>query len=183
MECRGLVAEVDHPELGTLRIRTPTPYDKPRIERFLERLSEESVFHRFFRRLRSTREIVEKMLSEEILLYIVIERGDDVVACGELYRTTWPDVVEPAVTVLDEYQGKGLGKLLVAIMTYCALKAGVSRFRAYVLPDNTSVIKIVSRLHPRLVKDYGDVHLYEMRIDLAWKEVERVLKSWGLRDP
>lgn len=183
MKCRGVVAEVSHPELGRVTIRTPSLKDKPLLEEFLRRLSEESVFHRFFRRLRSPREVVDRILGEDTLFCIIALRGGEVVACGELYKTAWPDTAEPAVTVLDAYQGRGLGKLMVMIMARCALEMGVRRFRAYVLADNTPIIRIIRRLSPRLAGDYGDTLLYEMRIDEARGEVERVLREWGLRDP
>ncbi len=184
MECHGLIATIEHPELGKLRVRTPTPYDKPLIERFLKRLSEETVFHRFFRRLRGTGEIVEKMLGgKDTLLCIIVERNGEVVACGELYKTTWPDVAEPAVTVLDDLQGKGLGKLLVMLMAHCALKRGIRRFRAYVLPDNKPVMRIMAKLKPALIEDYGDVLLYEMKIDQAQSEINSILDSWNIKDP
>lgn len=183
MECRGLIAEVNHPELGRLKIRTPTPYDKPLIERFLKRLSEEIVFHRFFRRLRSTADIVEKMLGgKDTLPCMIVEKDGEVLACGELYKTAWPHIAEPAVTVLDDYQGKGLGKLLVMLVARCALKKGIKRFRAYVLPDNKPIIRIMAKLKPALIEDYGDVLLYEMKIDQAQSEINSILDSWNIRD-
>ncbi len=85
--------------------------------------------------------------------------------------------------MLDEYQGKGLGKLLVMLMARCALKRGIRRFRAYVLPDNKPIMRIMAKLKPALIEDYGDVLLYEMEIDQAHSEIDSILVSWGVKDP
>ncbi len=85
--------------------------------------------------------------------------------------------------MLDEYQGKGLGKLLVMLMARCALKRGIRRFRAYVLPDNKPIMRIMAKLKPALIEDYGDVLLYEMEIDQEHSEIDSILVSWGVKDP
>jgi GNAT superfamily N-acetyltransferase len=47
-----------------------------------------------------------------------------------------PDVAEAAVTVIDDWQGKGIGRLLLRALTGLALARGVRVFRAEVLADN-----------------------------------------------
>ncbi len=57
-----------------------------------------------------------------------------------------PTVAEVAVTVLDSHQGRGLGTLLLALLARSAREHGIETFRAYVLEDNTAMIRIVSDL-------------------------------------
>jgi RimJ/RimL family protein N-acetyltransferase len=56
-----------------------------------------------------------------------------------------PRVAEVAVTVVDDYQGRGLGSLLFQLLAATARSARVERFRAYVLPDNVRVRRAAER--------------------------------------
>ena len=51
-----------------------------------------------------------------------------------------PTIAEAAVAVLDEYQGRGLGGILLSLLAESALENGVERFRSYVLSDNRKVL-------------------------------------------
>ncbi|MBN1780831.1 GNAT family N-acetyltransferase [bacterium] len=52
---------------------------------------------------------------------------------------------EIALTVIDKYQGLGLGTLLFELISEKALECGLTHFTGHVLPDNTSMIKILRR--------------------------------------
>lgn len=45
-------------------------------------------------------------------------------------------VAEPAVAIVDDFQGRGLGTLLLDLLAVSAVEHGVRHFRAYVLRDN-----------------------------------------------
>lgn len=47
-----------------------------------------------------------------------------------------PTVAEAAVTVVDPWQGQGLGQLLLDVLARDAIAHGIRTFRGYVLPDN-----------------------------------------------
>ncbi len=51
------------------------------------------------------------------------------------------DVAEPAVTVLDDYQHRGIGSLLFALLAAAAVDNGIRRFRGYVLDDNLALLE------------------------------------------
>ncbi len=57
-----------------------------------------------------------------------------------------PALAEAAVTVVDDYQGKGLGTLLVGVLAATARMAGIERFRAYVLEDNEPMVALLQEL-------------------------------------
>jgi hypothetical protein len=54
-----------------------------------------------------------------------------------------PDVAEPAIVVVDEYQGRGLGRLLLERLAAAAAERGVRAFRALVLSANEPVLHIL----------------------------------------
>ena len=59
-----------------------------------------------------------------------------------------PLVAEPAVAVIDEMQGKGLGKLLLRRLVVAAVERGVQRFRCHVLSENTAAMALIHKLAP-----------------------------------
>jgi GNAT superfamily N-acetyltransferase len=57
-----------------------------------------------------------------------------------------PAVAEAAITVLDAYQGRGLGTVLLALLTRTALMNDVRVFRNYVLADNQAMLELFDQL-------------------------------------
>jgi RimJ/RimL family protein N-acetyltransferase len=57
-----------------------------------------------------------------------------------------PAVAEAAITVLDAYQGRGLGTVLLALLTRTALMNDVRVFRNYVLADNEAMLELFDQL-------------------------------------
>ncbi len=72
------------------------------------------------------------------------------------FVTTSPGVAEPAVAVIDEAQGKGLGRVLLERLHDAAVERGIVRFSAEVLESNTPVIAILEHLGPTAVAREGD---------------------------
>jgi len=178
-----LRVEVDHPSLGVIVLREPSPEDKWRMLEFFEGLSRESIYNRFFRLVKSFYEVVDRILSgRETIVCLLIEHEGLVIACGEVYRTSLPHVGEPAVAVLDKYQGMGLGRLLVMALACASLGRGVRVFRAYSFHENRPILRIMRRLKARMIESLEDAGLYEMDLEGARDEIRSVLKSYGV-DP
>lgn len=57
-----------------------------------------------------------------------------------------PEVAEAAVTVVDDYQGRGLGTLLLEALGAVALENGISRFRGYALEENRAILEVLEGL-------------------------------------
>jgi RimJ/RimL family protein N-acetyltransferase len=57
-----------------------------------------------------------------------------------------PEVAEMALTVVDRYQGKGLGAALLNILLVRAERLSVRTLRAVVLPENYRVIRWMGRI-------------------------------------
>jgi len=52
-----------------------------------------------------------------------------------------PEVAEPAVTVADDHQGRGIGTLLFGLLAATAAQHGIRRFRGYVLDENLPILR------------------------------------------
>lgn len=73
------------------------------------------------------------------------------VAVGRLVRMPGSgEAAEIALTVLDDWQGKGLGKLLVRVLAEVGRSVGIERIVFEALPDNTRIVQ--------LLKSFGATH-------------------------
>jgi RimJ/RimL family protein N-acetyltransferase len=82
-----------------------------------------------------------------------------------------PQVAEAAVTVLDAYQGRGLGTLLLQVLASAARARDIDVFRAYVLGDNRRMLSVLDRLGPTSRARQDGV--YQIDVDLGPAPVGR----------
>lgn len=80
-----------------------------------------------------------------------------------------PVAAEPAVTVVDEMQGQGAGKILFERLAAAALERGILRFRCYILAENRRGQELVHHLFP-------DAH-FELRGEVFVAEFSIMEKS------
>ena len=60
-----------------------------------------------------------------------------------------PSIAELSITVIDRWQGRGLGGLLLETLAERATQEGVTRFRASVLGDNHRMMRLIRRRWPQ----------------------------------
>ena len=73
-----------------------------------------------------------------------------------------PAVADMAVTVIDDYQGRGLGGLLVDVAVLDAFAFGVERFEGLVLSENTASRRMLARGGASFRPDGGGVLAYTL---------------------
>jgi GNAT superfamily N-acetyltransferase len=76
-----------------------------------------------------------------------------------------PAIAEAAVTVADRYQGRGLGTLLLRLLSAYAVEHGVRTFRNYVLASNAAMLDIFDELGGRRTFDGAGVYQVDMPLD------------------
>lgn len=138
-----------------VEIRLIRPSDKELLRRGFDRLSADSRYRRFLSSKRS--------LSDGELRYFTSVDGFDHFALIALRRTANGEdeglgtarfirldadrtCAEAAVTVIDDWQGKGLGRLLLLRLIVAARERGVRHFRAHVLVDNRKMHSLLEEL-------------------------------------
>lgn len=146
-------------------LRPIVPADRDRLLEGFAHLSETS------RRLRFLGSV--SSLSESQLEYLTSTDGIDHVAWGALDLTApdapgfgvgrWirleahPHIAEFSLTVLDEWQGRGLGQLLLATLAVIAESLDVRVLRGYVARENSRMVIWLQRLGAAVQEEDTDL--------------------------
>jgi GNAT superfamily N-acetyltransferase len=158
------------PDGAVVHVRPIEPEDKELLRAGFERLSPESRYRRF---LHSVSHLTDADLAyftevdhhDHEALVAVGPHGSELVGVARYIRLDDPDTAEVAIAVLDDWQGRGVGTLLMHELTNRARAAGVRRFAATCLADNAMVIDLLRRLGETRV-DHPEPALAQLAIDL-----------------
>ncbi len=146
-------------------LRLVRPDDKVRLVEILDGLSAHSRTMRFF--------VARLAMSQKELRYlteidgidhfaVLAMRGDESIGVARFIRQAdAPDSAEPALTIVDEMQGRGLGRILFQRLIEAARERGISQFKGEVLPQNQAMLGLLrgvaAKIPPR-------------RVPAAWSE-------------
>lgn len=120
--------------------------DRVLVELF-SRLSPETVYQRFFSALPELSPGMAKHLAdahETNRQALAAEVDSEVVAVARYERTEDSDVVELAIVVVDAWQNRGLGRILMRAILKAAELNGIHRFRADVLAENRRMLRLLA---------------------------------------
>jgi RimJ/RimL family protein N-acetyltransferase len=135
---------------GGLRLRVIRPDDEPRLVTLYGRLSRHTAYQRFFSAMQRLPPDWPRFLANvdyQTRLALVVEddRTSELVAVARYELSNEAGVAEIALVVQDDWQGKGLGRLLLRELLVAAEARGIRRFRAYVLADNHRMLRLLGR--------------------------------------
>ena len=171
-------APADYSETGRMRdgrdieIRALRPDDKDDMLAAVGRTGAESLRRRFFTLKRGFSE-------KEIAFFVNIDFANHValialaeedrrkcIIGGGRYVVVEPGKAEIAFVVIDDYQGQGVGTLLMRHLAVIARKAGLRELIAEVLPENRAMRKVFDKFGFRSGSGRGpqSVHLV-MKLD------------------
>ena len=156
-----------------ITIRPAKPVDERRIQEHFYNQDKDDIYSRFFRaRSRFVRDDLEGMfqidyIKDLTLLAVVGEFGfGKVVAVGEYLLDQARNVAEVAFSVSKEWQGKGLGKILMRKLSEAARENGIAGLMAYTLPRNQGMIRLFKSLPYKVSTMYdGSVIELSCRFD------------------
>jgi len=139
-------------------IRPIRPEDEPAIVHFHETLSERSVYLRYFHLMnleqRTTHERLTRICFIDYTreMALVAERTDpqtgrrEILAVGRMMKLFGTNDAEVAVLVSDQWQGRGIGKELLARLVIVGRDEKLSKLTADILPDNRDVMRLCEKL-------------------------------------
>jgi RimJ/RimL family protein N-acetyltransferase len=152
-----LISAARYSTIETLRtgkpieIRALRPEDRDDFIAAVGRASSQSLYRRFFAvRRHFTEDETSFYLNVDFqnhvaLVAIAKENGHSTIVAGGRYIVVQPQRAELAFTVLDEYQGQGIGGALLRHLIAIARQAGLKQLVAQVLPENSAMLKVFRR--------------------------------------
>ena len=143
--------------------------DRERYIAGFNKLSETSVYHRFFGfKKELTKSQIDELLNVDNQDHIawsafdIIDEEPIGIGVGRFKRSkSNPKEAELGLTVIDEYQGKGVGTVLLAVMYYLGAAVGLETFSGVILVDNVRLIRRFYELGAQFKRTYN---IYEMTL-------------------
>ena len=135
-------------------IRRVRQADEARIREGIARLSPQSRYLRFFSGMREAPPQVLRVLASpdghDHLAWGAL-RSDlaDTPALGVVHafrEKDAPGSAEFSVAVIDEYHGRGLARLLTAVLLLDCAREGLTRFTVHILPENRPALALARSL-------------------------------------
>ncbi|HUI84347.1 MAG TPA: bifunctional acetate--CoA ligase family protein/GNAT family N-acetyltransferase [Candidatus Binatia bacterium] len=138
-------------------IRPIRPEDEPAMIRFHEKLSERSVYLRYFQPLKLTQRTAHERLTRTCFIdydremALVAERADaggspEILAVGRLSKLHGRSEAEVAAVAIDEAQHKGLGSELYRRLIQFAREEKLAKLVSNILPENREMRGLCTKL-------------------------------------
>lgn len=133
----------------SISVRPIEPGDRSALARGFERLGPESRYRRFH-------SPIDRLTDAQLDYLTKIDHADhealaafhdgEIVGVARYVRTEPGPRAEVAVTVGDDWQGRGVGRTLLDLLTARAREEGVETFTAQVLGGNLPMVELLSSL-------------------------------------
>jgi GNAT superfamily N-acetyltransferase len=154
-----------------LTVRPLRRRDKDVLIDVFEHLGEESRYKRF---LRPIKELTHDDLSyltaidheDSEALVAISPDGDPVGVARYIRLAEKPSAAEVAVTVVDEWQGRGVGYALIRQLAERARQVGIETFIGICLTGNREMIQLLHELGPTVRDRYDHGGAVEVEVEL-----------------
>ncbi len=164
--------ELDDGAVLTVRTIRTTDADGVRAA-FEKRMSPETRYRRFLSGIRELDDSLLQYLTDvdhrdHEALVAVAGDGRGVAVARYVRSQTERTVAEMAMTVVDEWQGRGLGTRLLALLAQRARAQGVTSFTALMLSGNRAMRHLLEGLGPlRVIESVSDTVRVQVALDGA----------------
>ena len=171
---------------GSIHIRAIRPDDKPRLIDHFRRLSQRSVYFRFFGvKKRLTDEELSRFTEPDFVRHVGLVatlregEGERIIGVGRYMTHDTDHRAEVAFAVADEHQRRGIGTLLLEHLAPLARANGVTEFEADVLGENNNMLEMFAKsgFVSRRSIDGGVVH-----VTFPTEETEQFLQASYTRE-
>ncbi|PZG33051.1 GNAT family N-acetyltransferase [Spongiactinospora gelatinilytica] len=159
---------------GTAHVRPIRPADAERLLSFYSRLSEESIYFRFFgpRPRLSEREVTRFTNVDYVdRVALIATIGEEMVAVIR-YDKIQDGEAEVAFLVEDAHQGRGVASVLLEHLAATAREHGIGRFVADVLPANQKMMAVLRQAGYTAQSRFAD-GVVRMTLDLTPTETSQ----------
>ncbi len=147
----------------SVHVRQILPEDEPLLHEAVAAMSERTVYFRFFSPIKRMSDALAHRLAvvdynDRFALVATTHRKsghgaseppsgkERIVGVARYDRVPKADVAEVAVAVIDEFQRRGLGGAMLAILTRVAREHGIKTFTLIVLPENRQMLGLLKKM-------------------------------------
>jgi GNAT superfamily N-acetyltransferase len=95
------------------------------------------------------------------------------VGIARFVRLADPEAADAAITVIDAYQGRGIGARLLDVLVLEALQHGITRFEGLLLAENTVSRRMLDRAGARIERDGGALLRFTLDLPARARELGR----------
>jgi GNAT superfamily N-acetyltransferase len=154
-----LGAPVELRDGSHVRVRQGHRSDRELLLRGFERLSPESRYRRFLTPMPELSEQMVRYLTEidhhdhEAMIALEEQTGEGIGVARYVRNAERRDVAEVAVTVVDDWQGRGVGTLLLDVISARAREERITTFTALMLATNEEMMDLFRQLDPMRIVD------------------------------
>jgi acyl-CoA hydrolase/RimJ/RimL family protein N-acetyltransferase len=130
--------------------------DEEMMKDLFYRLSEQTVYQRFFQSLKSMPHrglvhFVHVDFSNEMAIVGVVQdpqkpEREEIIAVGRYFMNRSTNIAEVSYLVRDDYQRRGIGSFVIRYLARIARNSGVEGFVAEILPDNAAAMKVLHKI-------------------------------------
>jgi acetyltransferase len=147
---KSLERPIELSDGSRLLLRPIRPEDAEAEQRFVARLSKQTLYLRFHGPVRELP--VEQLIRftqidyDREMAFVAVDHGgeaEEIRSIGRYARLADGEHAEFAVTVEDSWQGRGLGAMMMEALERCARRRGLDELVGYVLKENESMRRLM----------------------------------------
>jgi len=137
-----------------VHLRPIVPEDEVLLHEAVAAMSERTVYFRFLSPIKRMSDALAHRLAvvdynDRFALVATTHRptgSERIVGVARYDRAPGTDVAEVAVAVIDEFQRRGLGSILLTSLARVGRQHGIKTFQLIVLPENREMLSLLRRM-------------------------------------
>ncbi|HEV2413598.1 MAG TPA: GNAT family N-acetyltransferase [Candidatus Dormibacteraeota bacterium] len=137
-----------------LQLRPIVPEDEPLLHEAVASMSERTVYFRFFSPIKRMSDALAHRLAvvdyhDRFAIVATTHRPNGrerIVGVARYDRARDTEVAEVALAVIDEFQRRGLGGVLLGELARVARVEGIKSFQLIVLPENSEMLGLLRKM-------------------------------------
>lgn len=147
----------------TVRLRALGRSDEEELLQAFERLSPDSRYMRFMHAVREAnvprlRQVLDSFPEKGLAIAATVPAADglDIVGSATFVIGSRGDDCEFAISVVDDWAGAGLGRVLMTALIAAARRRGLREMTGFVLAQNAPMLRLAARLGFEVRRDPDD---------------------------